>query len=62
VGKHDASVDHHASLGAGQKDRTFVIKWHSGIERAIPQIIVVCLGFIAVALWGNITAELSRFI
>jgi hypothetical protein len=59
---HDANVDHHASLGAGQKDPTSVIKWHSGIERAIPQIIVVCLGCIAVGLWGNITAELSRFI
>lgn len=58
----DASVDHHASLGAGKKDLTSVIKWHSGIERGILQIIVVCRGFIAVALWGNITAELSRFI
>ena len=59
---HDANVDHHASLGAGQKDLTSVIKTHSGIKRAIPQIIVVCLSFIAVALWGNIAAELSRFI
>jgi hypothetical protein len=46
---HDASVDHHASLGAGQKDRTSVIKWHGEIERAVLQITVVCLGFIAVA-------------
>jgi hypothetical protein len=47
IDAHGASIDNYASL--------------DGAGRAIPRVTMFCLSFIAIALWGNVFIELSRF-
>jgi len=58
---HDAGIDHYVSLARRQKDSKSAIEWLDGAARAIPRVTIFCLSFIAIALWGNIVIELSRF-